>query len=125
MISSTSLNAVWSNVGRDTVTSRGLESVDAARIFALLTVSMNESILTSHSSKFIYGYWRPVATAIRRAAEDMNDATEADTSWTPLLVTPSVPVVRRRHGVRRCRRRYSVGARIRHERCAVHRGVEE
>ena len=90
VISSTTLNAVWSNVGRDTATSRGLDLVDAARVFALLTVSMNDSILTSHSSKFIYGLWRPV-TAIRRAAEDMNDQTEADTGWSSLLVTPPYP----------------------------------
>jgi hypothetical protein len=30
-------------------------------------------------------------TAIRRAAEDLNPATDADPAWTPLLTTPSYP----------------------------------
>jgi hypothetical protein len=90
VISSTNLNAIWNNVARDTVIGRGLDLVDAARVFALLDVSMNDSILTSHSSKFIYGLWRPV-TAIQRAAEDMNAQTEADTNWLPLITTPPYP----------------------------------
>jgi hypothetical protein len=90
VISSTSLNAIWNNVARDTARSKGLDLVDAARVFALLDVSMNDSILTSHSSKFIYRLWRPV-TAIRRAAEDMNDLTEADPTWSSLIATPPYP----------------------------------
>src|SRR4029453_8014588 len=34
--------------------------------------------------------WRPV-TAIRRAAEDMNDATEPVDGWLPLITTPAYP----------------------------------
>ena len=90
VISSTGLNAIWNNVARDTARSKGLDLVDAARVFALLDVSMNDSILTSHSSKFVYGLWRPV-TAIRRAAEDLNDLTEADPTWSSLLGTPPYP----------------------------------
>ena len=90
VITSTSLNAVWNNVARDAVLGRRLDLVEAARVFALLNVSTNDSILTSHSSKFIYGLWRPV-TAIRRAAEDMNDLTEADPTWSTLIVTPPYP----------------------------------
>ena len=90
VISSTGLNAIWNNVARDTARSKGLDLVDTARVFALLDVSMNDSILTSQSSKFVYGLWRPV-TAIRRAAEDMNDLTEADPTWSSLLNTPPYP----------------------------------
>jgi hypothetical protein len=90
VITSTNLNMTWNNVARDAILSKGLDLVEAARVFALVDVAMNDSILTSHSSKFIYGYWRPV-TAIRRAAEDMNDATEAVTDWLPVIVTPPYP----------------------------------
>jgi hypothetical protein len=90
VITSTNLNATWNNVAREAVLAKGLDLVDAARVFALVDVAMNDSILTSHSSKFVYAYWRPV-TAIRRAAEDMNDATEAVTDWLPLLATPPYP----------------------------------
>jgi len=51
---------------------------------------MNDGILTSHSSKFVYGLWRPL-TAIRRADEDMNDLTEADPAWSTLIGTPPYP----------------------------------
>jgi len=45
---------------------------------------------TSFTSKFTYGLWRPV-TAIRRAGEDLNGATDPDPAWTPLLTTPTYP----------------------------------
>ncbi len=84
-----------------------------ARVFALLDVSMNDSILTSHSSKFIYGLWRPV-TAIRRAAEDMNDLTEADPTWSSLHRYAAVSVLWRQHGLCGGRGGDSAGARVRH-----------
>ena len=51
---------------------------------------MHDGIQSSATSKLVYGFWRPV-TAIRRAAEDMNEATEADPAWAPLLNTPPYP----------------------------------
>src|SRR5437764_14216440 len=41
-------------------------------------------------SKYAYNLWRPV-TAIRAADTDGNPDTAADTTWTPLLVTPNFP----------------------------------
>ena len=51
---------------------------------------IDDGLQTSHTSKFVYGLWRPV-TAIRRADEDLNSLTDPDTSWTPLLTTPPYP----------------------------------
>jgi hypothetical protein len=81
---------VWNNVTRDVAASQGLSLLDTARLFALVNVGFNDGIQTSFTSKFIYDLWRPV-TAIRRADEDANDATDADGDWTPLLVTPPYP----------------------------------
>lgn len=81
---------VWNNVTRDVAASQGLSLLDTARLFALVNVSFNDGLQTSFTSKFIYDLWRPV-TAIRRADEDANDATDADGDWTPLLVTPPYP----------------------------------
>ncbi len=86
----TPMVSVWNNVVRDLVRERGLPLVEAARAFALVTVSMHDSLQSSVTGKFVYGLWRPV-TAIRRADEDLNDATEADAAWTSLLNTPSYP----------------------------------
>ena len=90
VISVTNLNAIWNNVARDTVRDKGLNLVEAARVFALLDVSMNDSILTSHSSKFIYNLWRPY-TAIRNADLDLNPGTDKVADWEPLISTPSYP----------------------------------
>jgi len=87
---STSWNAVWNNVAADVARSRGLSLIDAARLFALLNVSINDALQTSFTSKFVYNLWRPV-TAIRCADEDLNDATVAGPNWLPLLPTPPYP----------------------------------
>jgi hypothetical protein len=81
---------LWNHVARDTARARKLSLVETARLFALLNASIHDGLQTSHSSKYVYGLWRPV-TAIRRADEDMNDQTVADPSWTPLLTTPAYP----------------------------------
>jgi hypothetical protein len=87
---STNNFAVWNNVARDVAAGHHWSLVDTARVFALMNVSMIDGVQTSHTSKFIYGLWRPV-TAIRRADEDMNPATIADSAWSPLLNTPPYP----------------------------------
>lgn len=87
---STSHFAAWNNVARDVSRQAHWSLMETARLFVLLNVSMQDGVQTSHASKFIYGLWRPV-TAIRRADEDLNAATVADPTWTPLLATPPYP----------------------------------
>jgi hypothetical protein len=82
--------SIWNNIVRDLVVERGLSLVDSARLFALLNVSLNDAVLTTQASKFVYGLWRPV-TAIRQADTDLNPATDPDPDWLPLLVTPPYP----------------------------------
>jgi hypothetical protein len=82
--------ALWNHVARDTARSAGLSLIETARAYALLNVSIHDGLQTSHTSKFIYGFWRPV-TAIQRADDDMNDLTTADPSWKSLLGTPTYP----------------------------------
>lgn len=82
--------ALWNSVARSLAQSRNLSLVDTARLFAMLNVSMHDSLQTSHTSKFIYHLWRPV-TAIAGAADDVNAATIPDATWVPLLTTPPYP----------------------------------
>jgi hypothetical protein len=82
--------ALWNAVARDLATSRQLSLIDTARLFALLNASMHDGLMTSQTSKFIYHLWRPV-TAIANAADDLNDATTADSTWAPLITTPPYP----------------------------------
>ena len=81
---------VWNGVAGSVAHGEGLSLIDTARMFVLLTVGLHDGLQTSFTSKFAYGLWRPV-TAIRRADEDQNDATDADPMWTPLLPTPPYP----------------------------------
>ena len=81
---------VWNIVAGTVAQSQGLSLIETARVFALLNVSLHDGLQTSLTSKFTYGLWRPV-TAIRRAAEDLNPDTDADSMWTPLLNTPPYP----------------------------------
>lgn len=81
---------VWHTVAGTLAESQGLSLVDSARMFVLMTVGIHDGLQTSFTSKFTYGLWRPI-TAIRRADEDQNFATDADPTWTPLLPTPPYP----------------------------------
>jgi hypothetical protein len=82
--------AIWNNIARDAAMARGLSLVRTARLFALMNVAIHDGIHTTHTSKFVYGVWRPV-TAIRHADGDLNPATEADVTWLPMIATPPYP----------------------------------
>jgi hypothetical protein len=81
---------VWNGVVRDVSRSRGLNLIETARLFALLNVAFHDALQTSFTSKYFYRLWRPV-TAIRRADEDSNLATDAAPDWEPLLNAPPYP----------------------------------
>jgi hypothetical protein len=89
----TSAFRIWNNVARDVAQADSLSLVETARLFALLTTSIFDSVQTSHTSKFIYRLWRP-ETAIRTTAPDQDDnnpGTVEDAGWRPLLSTPPYP----------------------------------
>ena len=82
---------VWNRIAQDVAAARGTNLVDTARLFALMDMSINDGLQTSNESKFHYALWRPI-TAIRRAAEDGNAATEAEPTWSTLHpTTPPYP----------------------------------
>ncbi len=83
--------AMWSQVSREVARGQQLSLIRTARLFALVNVAMHDGLQTSHSSKYVYGLWRPV-TAIRRADEDLNDLTTADPNWEPLFFGPAPAV---------------------------------
>jgi hypothetical protein len=82
--------SVWNNVARDVIVGRQSSLVDAARVFVVVNVSIHDALQTTHASKFVYGVWRPV-TAIRAADTDLNDETDPDSTWEPLITTPPYP----------------------------------
>jgi hypothetical protein len=81
---------LWSNVARDLSQKKSMSLVDTARLFALMTASVHDSLQTSQTSKFVYRLWRP-ETAVNQAGVDNNDNTAPESPWVPLLVTPPYP----------------------------------
>ncbi len=81
---------LWATVTQGVVRNRDLSLIDAARVFALVSVALTDGLQTTHTSKFVYGLWRPI-TAIRRRTRIFNDLTTADPEWTPLIPTPAYP----------------------------------
>jgi hypothetical protein len=75
---------------RDQAASRGLDIVQAARMFAAVDMTVSDALITAWRAKLFYGIWRP-STAIQLADTDGNPATTADPTWTPLLVNPPYP----------------------------------
>ena len=75
---------------RDHIRRHGLSAAHAARYLALAAMTQSDAIITAWDAKHVYGFWRPVS-AIRSSLDDGNAATTADSTWTPLLVTPPFP----------------------------------
>ena len=93
------LYAVWwmefaetsvNRLARQLVTQRKTNVWQAARMFALLNMSLFDGYVAVWDSKYEYNHWRPY-TAIREAAADSNPATAADPNWEPLRTTPPFP----------------------------------
>lgn len=70
-------------LARELVVADGLDLPAAARLFALLNMSVFDGYVATFDNKFFYNHWRPY-TAIRRASSDGNPATEEDPDWTNL-----------------------------------------
>jgi membrane-associated phospholipid phosphatase len=80
----------WNKIAQGVAADQGLSLVSQAHTFALLNIATADAIISCWDAKYTYNLWRPV-TAIRAADTDGNPDTEADASWTPLLVTPNFP----------------------------------
>lgn len=88
---------LWNEFARKALEHKKLDAWKTARFFALMHVSMAESINTALDAGYYFYFWRP-ETAIRLAATDGNNATVADAGWLPFIaevpnaqITPTVP----------------------------------
>jgi hypothetical protein len=75
---------------RDHITRHGLDIVQAARYLAVADLAAADGVITAWDSKYHFGNWRPI-TAIQLADTDGDPATDPDSMWTPLVVTPPFP----------------------------------
>ncbi|GAA4707557.1 hypothetical protein Prum_078720 [Phytohabitans rumicis] len=77
-------------IKRQVATNRGLNTLQAARMFAMADVAATDAVIACYEDKYFWNFWRPV-TAIQLADTDGNAATVADPTWMPVLVTPPFP----------------------------------
>lgn len=80
----------WLEIAAGIARTRGNTLPENARLFALLSLAQADAAIVCWEAKYRYNLWRPV-TAIRRADEDGNPATESDTAWDSFLTTPPFP----------------------------------
>jgi membrane-associated phospholipid phosphatase len=79
---------IWNRVAGALADAHPGTLVGNARRFALLNVAMADAVIAIWNAKNTYNAWRPI-TAIQHADIDGNPATEPDSNWTPVLVTPA------------------------------------
>jgi hypothetical protein len=82
--------AGWNGPARLIAQSRGGDSWEKARLFALMNVALSDATVAVYDTKYTYNFWRPV-TAIRAADTTGNPATSPDPSWLSFVLTPAYP----------------------------------
>jgi len=84
----------WNEIAQTAASAHHLTTSQNARLFALLDLTIADSLIDCYDHKYTYRIRRPV-TAIRAADTDENSQTVADPNWLPLPVTtpadPSYP----------------------------------
>jgi membrane-associated phospholipid phosphatase len=73
----------WNEIAQTAALARGLDVRRSARLFALLNLTMGDTVIAFYDAKYTYRFWRPV-TAIRAADTDGNARTDVDPNWLPL-----------------------------------------
>jgi hypothetical protein len=72
----------WNEIAQTASLDRHLTTAQTARLFALLNLSVADSVIAFYDAKYTYNRWRPV-TAIRAAGTDDNPDTTLDANWLP------------------------------------------
>ena len=80
----------WHEIAAAIVRDRGTDLAEAARLMALLSLAQADAAIVCWEAKYRYNLWRPI-TAIQRADEDGNPATESDSTWNHALAAPPFP----------------------------------
>jgi hypothetical protein len=81
----------------DLVSSHSLNTLDSARLFAMVFTGYGDGFIGCMNAKYHFNFWRPV-TAIQEGDTDGNLDTIADPTWLPLASTPNHPEYPAAHG---------------------------
>ena len=72
----------WNEIAQTAAEGHHLSLSKTARLFALLNISVADSVIAFYDAKYTYLFWRPV-TAIQEADIDGNPNTVANPTWLP------------------------------------------
>ena len=72
----------WNEIAQTAVIDSGMTTAQSARLFALLNLSIADTVIAFYDAKYFYNFWRPV-TAIRNTTTGDNPKTLADPNWLP------------------------------------------
>jgi len=77
----------WSVIARDLIEDEDVDLAGGARLLAMMNLAAADAVINCWNDKYYADFWRPW-TAIARAGEDGNLATQAEPGWTPLRSAP-------------------------------------
>jgi hypothetical protein len=86
----TNATATISSILRSVANGQDGTLADHARLLARAYTNGVDALIVTWRDKARYSFWRPI-TAIHEAASDGNDATHADSDWSPLIAAPPYP----------------------------------
>jgi hypothetical protein len=86
----TNATATMASIIRGIAASQDGTLADHARLLARTYTNASDALIVTWRDKARYSFWRPFH-AIREAASDGNEATEADPDWTALIASPPYP----------------------------------
>jgi len=72
----------WNEITQTAALEHNLTTAQSARLFALLDLTLADTVIAFYDAKYTYNFWRPV-TAIRAADTDNNPETLLDPDWLP------------------------------------------
>ena len=79
---------LYNQIARTIAVQKKNTEIQNARYFGLINAAMADAGILCWGIKYRYALWRPIL-GIRRADEDGNIATDADSSWIPLCAPAS------------------------------------
>jgi hypothetical protein len=71
----------WLQIAQTVSADRGLSLADTARLFALESMAMADTVPATYQTKWVYTHWRP-QVAIQHGDDDPNGATQGVPTWT-------------------------------------------
>jgi hypothetical protein len=72
----------WNEIAQTLAINHQLTTAQDARLFALLNITLADTVIAFYDAKYTYRFWRPV-TAIRSADSGSDPQTLADPNWLP------------------------------------------